>query len=90
MRTVFLLMDSLNRHCLPMYGGWARTPNLQRLADRGVLFTNHWCGSLPCMPARREMMTGRLNFLEARLAARMRELLVQYEAPACQFPRLGL
>lgn len=65
MRTIFLLMDSLNRHYLPMYGGWARTPNLQRLADRGVLFTNHWCGSLPCMPARREMLTGRLNFLEA-------------------------
>lgn len=63
-RTIFILMDSLNRHYLPMYGGWARTPNLQRLADRGVIFDNHWCGSLPCMPARREMMTGRLNFLE--------------------------
>lgn len=65
MRTLTILMDSLNRHYLPFEGGWARTPNMQRLVDRGVVFENHWCGSLPCMPARREMMTGRLNFLEA-------------------------
>ena len=25
---------------------------------------NHWLGSAPCMPARRDILTGRLNFLE--------------------------
>lgn len=65
MKTIFILMDSLNRHFLPLYGtGWARTPNLDRLAQRGVVFDSHYSGSLPCMPARRELMTGRLNFLE--------------------------
>lgn len=66
MRTIFLVLDSLNRHFLDFYGGseCALTPNLNRLAARGVVFDNHWCGSMPCMPARREMMTGRLNFLE--------------------------
>jgi len=73
MKTVFILMDSLNRHYLGLYGA-ARartpsrvfdTPNLERLAARGVVFENHFAGSMPCMPARREMMTGRLNFLEA-------------------------
>ncbi len=66
MRTIFLVMDSLNRHFLDCYGGGGKsiTPNLDRLAGRGVVFENHWCGSMPCMPARREMMTGRLNFLE--------------------------
>lgn len=65
MRTVFIVMDSLNRHHLNAYGGaLAQTPNLDRLAQRGVVFDNHWSGSLPCMPARREMMTGRHNFLE--------------------------
>lgn len=66
MRTIFLVMDSLNRHFLDSYGGGGKaiTPNIDRLANRAVVFDNHWCGSMPCMPARREMMTGRLNFLE--------------------------
>jgi len=64
-KTIVVLMDSLNRHYLSVYGdSWIRTPNLERLAARGVVFENHYCGSLPCMPARREMMTGRSNFLE--------------------------
>lgn len=67
MRTVFILMDSLNRHYLNSYrDSWIQTPNLDRLAERGVVFDNHFSGSLPCMPARREMMTGRLNFLETK------------------------
>jgi arylsulfatase A-like enzyme len=66
MRTMFIMMDSLNRHYLKAYGAnWIKTPNLDRLARRGVIFDNHYCGSMPCMPARRELMTGRLNFLEA-------------------------
>lgn len=65
MKTVFIVMDSLNRHYLNAYGAdKVKTPNLDRLADRGIVFDNHYAGSLPCMPARREMMTGRLNFLE--------------------------
>jgi arylsulfatase A-like enzyme len=65
-KTIFILMDSLNRHVLGIYGPtWVRTPNVDRLAARGTVFENHYCGSMPCMPARREMMTGRLNFLEA-------------------------
>ncbi|MHC4250268.1 MAG: sulfatase-like hydrolase/transferase [Planctomycetota bacterium] len=65
MRTILVVMDSLNRHYLNAYGGdWVRTPNIDRLAGRGVVFDNHYAGSLPCMPARREMMTGRYNFLE--------------------------
>jgi arylsulfatase A-like enzyme len=66
MRTVFIVMDSLNKHCLGAYGNeWIKTPNIDRLASKGVVFDNHFAGSLPCMPARREMMTGRYNFLEA-------------------------
>jgi arylsulfatase A-like enzyme len=65
MKTIYILLDSLNRDYLPAYGGWAITPNIDRLAARGTVFDNHYCGSLPCMPARRDMLTGRLNFLEA-------------------------
>ena len=64
MKAVFLLFDSLNRLSLNCYGGtYAKTPNFQRLAERTVTFDTHYVGSLPCMPARREMMTGRTNFI---------------------------
>ncbi|MDB5946699.1 MAG: sulfatase, partial [Ramlibacter sp.] len=64
MKTIFLLFDSLNRRSLAPYGGsTVKTPNFTRLAQRGITFDNHYVGSLPCMPARRDMHTGRLNFL---------------------------
>lgn len=64
MRAIFVLFDTLNRHCLEPYGGTdVPTPNFNRLADRSVRFDRHYVGSLPCMPARRDLQTGRLNFL---------------------------
>ncbi|UZD89729.1 sulfatase [Cognatishimia activa] len=64
MKTVFVLFDSLNRLALGAYGGTAvETPNFDRFAQRSVTFDKHYVGSLPCMPARRDMHTGRLNFM---------------------------
>jgi arylsulfatase A-like enzyme len=63
-RTIFLLFDSLNRHFLNPYGcDWTITPNFSRLAEKSVTFDTCYAGSLPCMPARRELHTGRYNFL---------------------------
>lgn len=68
MKTIFIMMDTLNRRMLDIYNcnaaETAFTPNIRRLAARGVVCGNHWTGSAPCMPARRDMLTGRLNFLE--------------------------
>jgi len=64
MRAIMVMFDSLNRHMLPPYGcDWTHTPNFQRLADRCVTFDNSYISSMPCMPARRELHTGRPNFL---------------------------
>src|SRR5512140_643960 len=64
MKAVFLLFDSLNRHALSCYNPAApRTPNFDRLAARSVAFDRHYVGSMPCMPARRDIQTGRLNFI---------------------------
>jgi arylsulfatase A-like enzyme len=64
MRTIFVLFDSLVRTALGCYGSTSiPTPNFDRFARRAVTFDKHYVGSLPCMPARREMHTGRLNFL---------------------------
>ncbi len=64
MKTLFLVLDTVRRDYLEAYGNdWVKTPNLSRLAQRGITFDNHWVGSLPCIPARREFMTGRHNFM---------------------------
>lgn len=63
MKAVFLLFDSLNARALSCYGGTLPTPNFDRLAARSVTFDRHYIGSMPCMPARRDMHSGRLCFL---------------------------
>lgn len=64
MKAIMVMFDSLNRHMLPTYGYRdVKAPNFERLAERAVTFDNCYAGSLPCMPARRELHTGRYNFL---------------------------
>jgi arylsulfatase A-like enzyme len=61
---VVVLLDSLNRHMLGAYGGDEfATPNLDAFAARAVRFTNHYAGSLPCIPARHDILCGALDFL---------------------------
>lgn len=66
MKAILILLDTLNRHMLEVYNKqtWVKTPNISRLAEKSVIFDQHWSGSLPCMPARRDLVTGRLAFLE--------------------------
>jgi arylsulfatase A-like enzyme len=64
MKAIVVMFDSLNRQYLPPYGSdWVHAPNFQRLAERSVTFDNCYAASMPCIPARREMHTGRYNFL---------------------------
>ena len=64
MKTVFVLLDSLNRNAMQPYGSrTVQTPNFSRFQQRAITFDNHYVGSLPCIPARRDLHTGRLNFL---------------------------
>jgi arylsulfatase A-like enzyme len=64
MKAIMIMFDSLNRRLLPPYGcDWTHAPNFARLAQRAVTFDNCFVGSMPCMPARRELHTGRYNFL---------------------------
>ena len=64
MKAIMVMFDSLNRRLLPPFGcDWVHAPNFQRLADCSVTFDNCYIASSPCMPARRELHTGRYNFL---------------------------
>lgn len=56
---VFILMDQLRADALGCYGGDAvPTPNLDRLAGEGRMFTNVVSSSPLCVPARTSLLTG--------------------------------
>ena len=64
MKAILVLFDSLNRKYLPSYGcDWTKMPSFERLAERTAVFDRFYSGSMPCMPARCELHTGRYNFL---------------------------
>src|SRR3954465_5728507 len=61
---VVVLLDSLNRHLLGAYGSDEfAPPNLDRFAAGAVRFERHYTGSLPCIPARHDLLCGALDFL---------------------------
>jgi arylsulfatase A-like enzyme len=65
---IFILLDSLNREMLGAFqttpgGTEFDTPNLDRFAKDAIRFTNHYSGSLPCMPARHDLLCGAWDFL---------------------------
>jgi len=56
---LFIAVDDLNDWigCLGGHPG-VKTPNFDRLAARGVLFTNAFCAAPACNPSRASLMTG--------------------------------
>ena len=64
MKAVMVMYDSLRLDMLPSYGGQeVELSNFRRLAEHTAIFDNSYVCSMPCMPARRELHTGRANFL---------------------------
>lgn len=66
MRTILVLMDTLKRDMLSIYQPetFVKTPCICAFAKEATVFDKHFIGSAPCMPARRDILCGRLNFLE--------------------------
>ena len=63
MNILFIMTDTLRADYLGCYGnGWIRTPNIDRLAAEGALFTGCYSEAQPTLPARRALMTGRRTF----------------------------
>ena len=63
-KVVVVLLDSLNRHMIGHYGAREfTTPNIDRMAKRAMTFEKHYTGSLPCMPARHDILVGAMDFL---------------------------
>ncbi|CAM4088695.1 arylsulfatase [Zobellia roscoffensis] len=56
---VFILADDLGYGDLGCYGQETiKTPNIDRLAQEGLLFTQHYAGATVCAPSRNSLMTG--------------------------------
>lgn len=57
---LFIAIDDMNDYagCLGGYRGEASTPNIDRLADRGVVFTNAHCSAPLCNPSRSSLLSG--------------------------------
>ncbi|MFQ5929097.1 MAG: arylsulfatase [Acidobacteriota bacterium] len=57
---IYLLADDLGYGELGCYGQrWIKTPNIDRIADEGILFTQHYSGNAVCAPSRCCLMTGK-------------------------------
>lgn len=62
MRVLYLDLDSLRPDHLGCYGYHRDTsPNIDRIAEKGVRFTNYYCSDAPCMPSRTALMSGRFG-----------------------------
>lgn len=56
---VYILADDLGYGDLSCYGQQKfQTPNIDRLASQGMLFTQHYAGCTVCAPSRSSLMTG--------------------------------
>ena len=57
---VFVLADDMGIGDLGCYGQKKiKTPNIDLLAEKGLLFTNHYCGSTVSAPSRCSLLTGK-------------------------------
>ena len=59
LNVLFITADQWRGDCLSALGHpCVRTPNLDRLAESGVLFTRHYSQATPCSPGRASLYTG--------------------------------
>ena len=60
---LFVAVDDLNDWIEPLGGHpQAKTPNFNRLADKGVVFTSAYCAAPACLPSRSALMSGRAPY----------------------------
>ena len=58
---VFILSDDHGQWAMGCYGNEEiKTPNLDKIADEGMLFDNFYCASPVCSPARASILTGKM------------------------------
>ena len=86
MKAIIMMFDTLTRKYLSAYGNeWVHTPEFKRLEAHTVTFDNFYAASLPCMPARRDLHTGRCSFLH-RMWGPLEPFDVSVKGTRCIYP----
>ena len=63
MRVLYIDIDTLRADHLGCYGYHRDTsPNIDKLAEEGVRFTNCYVSDAPCLPSRTALWSGRCGF----------------------------
>ncbi|HIE51889.1 MAG TPA: hypothetical protein EYP85_09035 [Armatimonadetes bacterium] len=63
MNLILIIADTLRWDALGAYGSeWVRTPYLDALAEKCLIFDRAYCGSFPTMPMRADLFTGHTVF----------------------------
>src|SRR5690625_1465537 len=55
---ILIYTDDVGYGDVGAYGGKIETPNIDKLADEGLLFTNAYAASATCTPSRYSLLTG--------------------------------
>lgn len=78
---LILMCDQLNASVISCYGGDVPTPNIDRLAKEGVLFTNATCAYPICSPSRASIITGQYAHKHGLIHNCMKYDYLQEELP---------
>ena len=58
---IFIMVDDMGRDWVSCYGAEHQTPNIDQLANQGVLYQTAWCNPI-CTPTRVTLLTGQYPF----------------------------
>ena len=62
MRILYLDIDTLRPDHLGCYGYHRNTsPNIDKIAHEGIIYTNYYCSDAPCLPSRTALTTSRFG-----------------------------
>ena len=56
---VVIMADDMGYNATSAYGGWLKTPHLDRMAREGMLFSDYHSSGVVCSPTRAGLLTGR-------------------------------
>ncbi|MFC1547057.1 sulfatase [Candidatus Neomarinimicrobiota bacterium] len=81
---IFIMSDDHAAQALSCYGSTInQTPNLDRLAEEGMLFENTFCTNSICAPSRASILTGKMSHLNG-----VRDNTDRFDGAQTTFPKL--
>ena len=81
---IFIMADDHAAHAVSAYGSRInRTPNIDRIANAGIRFTNCFCTNSICAPSRAVILTGKYSHLNG-----VRDNAVSFDGMQRTFPKI--